>query len=386
MQSSNDNRNIIFIIAGEASGDQIGADLIYQLKKLNKNPIKFVGIGGPKMIKEGLNPIFDMSEISVMGILEVVAKIYKIIKLLKLTEKSIYLNKPNILITIDSPGFNLRIQKKVCKIKNLKKIHYVAPTVWAWKAYRAKQMSKFLDLLLVLFPFEKKYFTSEGLNTEFVGHAGIFRMNNDETKTITKKETIDLNNLKIAILPGSRLMEIRKLMPVFVKVAVQLTKYFNNINFFIVTLPSLKNHIEKYLINVGLEYYITDNLDEKYNIYSDVDCALCASGTVSLELANYRTPMVVAYKLNWMTWILVKIMVKINTASIVNIILDKKIIPEYFQGRASVENLTFAIKNLIIEDNIRNKQVQGLDEAIKCVINNTQDPSYLAAKAIMKIV
>ena len=384
MRSKINHEKIIFIIAGELSGDHIGAGLIHQLKKLCNKPTKFVGVGGPQMIKEGLNPIFDMSEISVMGIFEIACKINKIIKLLKLTEQSVYDNKPSILITIDSPGFNLRIQKKVSHIKNLKKIHYVAPTVWAWKRYRAKQMAKFLDLLLVLFDFEKKYFTSEGLDTEFVGHAGIFSMNNNKINIKNRNKVLDLGNLKIALLPGSRQGEIKKLIPIFIGVGKELSKSFDNIEFLVVTLPVHEDYIEKHMQDSGLKYCLTSNLEEKLNIYSIVDCALCASGTVSLELANYRTPMVVAYKLNWLTWILVRFMVKVNTASIVNIILNKNIISEYFQNKASVKNLSIAVKDLLTDKDLRNRQIQGFDEAIKYVINSSKDPSYLAAKAIIR--
>lgn len=375
----------IFIIAGEDSGDLIGSGLMKELKKISKYPIHFIGVGGIKMKEEGLEEIFKMSELSVMGIFEILFKIFKFLNLLKITQNSIFSNKPNILITIDSPGFNLRVQKAVSSIKSLKRIHYVAPSVWAWKRYRAKEMSQFLNLLLVLFPFEKKYFTSEGLSTEFVGHAilhDILNKNNLSKNYI--KDKLDLTNLKIALLPGSRRNEIKKILPVFLKVSEELSIHFKNIKFFIVTPENHKDYISSKLLNSTISYYLTDNYNEKYEIYSNVDLALCASGTVSLELACLSTPMIVVYKMNWLTYFIVKSMVKINTISIVNIMLKKNIIPEYIQSDASVKNLVAESKNLLLNNDLRNEQIKSFSRALEDIVNISDNPNYLAAKAIFK--
>src|SRR6056300_637079 len=198
---------IIFIIAGELSGDNLGEGLLKNLKSITKNNIEIYGIGGAKMIAQGLNSIFDIKNLSIMGILEVIYKIPKILTLLSLTKKKIIEINPDVVITIDSPGFNFRLQKSIKEL-NIKRFHYVAPSVWAWKSYRAKKISKFLDHLFVLYPFEKKYFTIHGLNTTFTGHPIAF-----DNKYIKNEYFFDdslKNNsiLKIGILPGSRLSEI----------------------------------------------------------------------------------------------------------------------------------------------------------------------------------
>ena len=264
MPIQKNNIKTIFIIAGELSGDQIGAGLMYQIKKLYKDQIKFIGVGGDKMKDVGLEPIFDMSKISVMGIFEIFSKIIQLMKLINYTKKSIIKNKPSILITIDSPGFNLRIHKKVANIKCLQRVHYVAPSVWAWKAYRAKEMAKYLDLLLVLFPFEKKYFRSEGLDTHFVGHPIVSKLVKYKKSNLSKNHKLDTKDIKLLLLPGSRMGEIKRLFPIFVDTAKELTIYFKNIKFYIVTPPNHKEYISNLLSRSRLDYYLTDDTKEKY--------------------------------------------------------------------------------------------------------------------------
>ena len=185
-------------------------------------------------------------------------------------------------------------------------------------------------------------------------------------------------------MPGSRKNEIKKILPVLIKVSEELSVHFKNIKFFIVTQKLHKEYIETKLSSSKISYNLTDDSNKKYEIYSKVDLALCASGTVSLELACLSTPMIVVYKMNWLTYFIVKSMVKINTVSIVNIILEKNIIPEYLQYNASVKNLVNASKNLILNSDLRVEQIKGFKIALEDVINIGKNPSYLAARAILK--
>ena len=238
------NKTKVFIVAGELSGDLLGEGLIIELKKMT-NDIEIFGVGGSKMIAQGLKPIFNIKFLSIMGIFEVISKIPKVIKLLSLAKSKIIEINPDIVITIDAPGFNFRLQKSI-KSLGIKQIHYVAPSVWAWKSYRAKKITKFLDHLLVLFPFEKKFFTKEGLNTTFVGHPIAFDNNFKSNKYYIDKSLNDKTFKKVAILPGSRISEIKKLMPVFIKAAVLLSKDYKFIKFYVVTLYEYENIIMEY--------------------------------------------------------------------------------------------------------------------------------------------
>jgi len=373
----------IFIIAGEKSGDELGGALIHELKKVSNN-VEFLGIGGNKMIDQGLNSIINIKLLSIMGITEVLLKIPKVLKLLKLTEKEILKFKPDILITIDSPGFNLRLQNKLQYIE-MKRVHYVAPSVWAWKSYRAKKMSKYLDLLLVLFPFEKKFFSKEGLSTVFVGHPIAYDNHYVNNEFYNEKSLNNKNILKIALLPGSRLSEIKKLFPIFINTAKMLSKRNRAIKFYVVTLKEYKNLILEMFQGSELNYYVTDSMEEKYNIYTKVDFALCASGTVTMELAKALTPMLVVYKLNYLTWFIVKLMVKVKTATILNLVLEKNIIPELFQQEVNPNNIFNVLNNYLSNKELINEQLSNIKIAINKIQNN-ENPSIMSANNIINLL
>ena len=379
---SQDKKIKIFIMAGELSGDILGEGLINQLKKLSQNKIEIYGVGGAKMIAQGLKPIFNIKSLSIMGIFEVLLKIPSILMLLKLAKNKIIEINPDIVITIDAPGFNLRLQNSIKDLK-IKQIHYVAPSVWAWKSYRAKKIAKFLDHLLVLFPFEKNLFLKEGLNTTFVGHPIAFDNKFINNKYYTEKSLNNNAITKIAMLPGSRLSEIEKLMPVFIKSAILLNKDYKSIKFYVVTLKEYRNKILGYFAKTNLDYYVTDNHEEKYNIYSKVNFVLCASGTVTIEVAKASTAMLVVYKLNFITWLIVRAMVKIKTATILNIISKDNIIPELFQKEVNETNIHGIIKKYIENSKLRNKQINKLNIAVNKLKNGDTNPSYIAAKSVL---
>ena len=379
---SQDKKFKIFIMAGELSGDILGEGLINQLKKLSQNKIEIYGVGGAKMIAQGLKPIFNIKSLSIMGIFEVLLKIPSILMLLKLAKNKIIEINPDIVITIDAPGFNLRLQNSIKDLK-IKQIHYVAPSVWAWKSYRAKKIAKFLDHLLVLFPFEKNLFLKEGLNTTFVGHPIAFDNKFINNKYYTEKSLNNKAITKIAMLPGSRLSEIEKLMPVFIKSAILLNKDYKSIKFYVVTLKEYRNKIRGYFAKTNLDYYVTDKHEEKYNIYSKVNFVLCASGTVTIEVAKASTAMLVVYKLNFITWLIVRAMVKIKTATILNIISKDNIIPELFQKEVNETNIHGIIKKYIENSKLRNKQINKLNIAVNKLKNGDTNPSYIAAKSVL---
>ena len=377
-----DKKIKIFIIAGELSGDILGGDLLIQLRGLTNNNIEIYGVGGDKMAAQGLVSIFDIRLLSIMGIFEVLSKIPRILKLLKLAKNKIIEIKPDIVITIDAPGFNFRLQKSIKKL-NIKQIHYVAPSVWAWKSYRAKKIAKYLDHLLVLFPFEKKFFIKEGLNTTFVGHSIAFDSKFINNSFYMEKSLKNNSIKKIALLPGSRLGEIEKLMPVFINSAKLLNNNYKSIKFYVVTLEQYKTQIEQYFNKTNLDYYITDKQEEKYNIYSNVDFVLCASGTVTMEVAKASTAMLVVYKLNIITWMIVKALVKVKTATILNILLKENIIPELFQKDVNEYNIYRIIREYLDNTKLRQQQIVKLNTAINKLKNGDENPSCISAKTII---
>ena len=373
----------IFIIAGELSGDNLGEGLLYELKKLTNNNIEIYGVGGEKMISQGLKPIFDIKHLAIMGIFEVITKIPNIIKLLKLAKRKIMEIRPDVVITIDAPGFNFRLQKSI-KDLNLKRIHYVAPSVWAWKSYRAKKISKILDHLLVLYPFEKEYFTVHGLKTTFTGHPIAFDNKYSSNDYYFESSLKSKSILKIGILPGSRTSEIEKLLPVLIKTASLINKNYDKVRFYVVTTKSYKNNISKHFSDAALDYYVTDDQTEKYNIFSNIDFVLCASGTVTIELARALTPMLVLYKLNYITWYIVKNLAKVKTATILNIILKDNFIPELFQKDVQEDKIYKITKNFIDNNDIRKKQITKLNDSVNMLKNMNGKPNYIAATEILR--
>ncbi|MEM7617378.1 MAG: lipid-A-disaccharide synthase [Pseudomonadota bacterium] len=314
----------IYIIAGEASGDFIGSKLINAINEINKDStdnIIFKGIGGEKMQTAGITSLFPMHDISLIGFAEVIPHIFKIKKHINNTLKDIIDFQPDILITIDSPGFCVEIAKRLKynpkfnpKVKNLKFIHYVAPTVWAYKAGRAKKFAKLFDYLLVLLPFEPPYFEKHNLKTYFVGHPIIEKQQITVKKSdFRKKHNIAEDEILISMLPGSRKSEIKRLMPIFLK-AIEIFAAKTNVKYtiFIPTLTNLKTLLKQELSGLTSNYIIsTDNAD-KYNAFAASNFALCKAGTSSLELAIAQLPMIVGYKVNYITYLIIKAMIKIK--------------------------------------------------------------------------
>ena len=317
---------MIFIIAGEPSGDFLGASVVRILKEKN---IEISGVGGKLMENAGMRSLFDIKEISVGGIVEIIPHILKIKKLIKKTADEILKCKPKVVLTIDSPGFCFRVAKIVRrKNPNIKIVHLVAPSVWAWRPKRAKHIAKLYDHLLTLFDFEPGYFEKEGLKTTFVGHPAI------ETFSFSDNDKDDT----LLLMPGSRVQEIKSLLPIFVNVSKKLGVK----NIVIPTLPHLLPLINSLAPGIKTE---TDE-NKKREIYRTSKLAIIASGTASLQLALCGCPMVVCYKISNISYKIIKKLIKIRYISLVNIIFDKPIIPELIQDECNVDSIIKSIRSV----------------------------------------
>lgn len=374
----------IYIIAGEASGDFLGAQLIYALKL--KNPeIRFTGVGGQLMKNAGLSSLFPMQELSIMGIIEVVPKIPLMIKRIHQTVLNIEESKPDILITIDAPDFSFRVQKKINKRNNInvKQVHYVAPTVWAWKPKRAKKIAKFLDAILCLFDFEPPYFEKEGIKAIAVGHPMI------ETGIVEAKPILigQSNTKKIGIFFGSRQGEIKKLSSVLTQSIQKIISNNKDIELIIPTLPHIRQQIEQITQGIEVPIHIFDSPKDKWAIFKACDCAIAVSGTVGLELAAADVPHVIAYKVNPITFQILSRVLKTKYAHLANIILQKEIVPEFIQDDCTVENISNAIIGLLKSNEKRQKQLAEFAKVQQKIGYNKkqQRPSDLAADFILSL-
>lgn len=320
----------IYIIAGEESGDVLGGRLMSSLHQ--KGAFLFHGIGGNAMTGQGLNSLFSMTDLSVMGIFEIVPRLPKLIERINQTVADIIEKQPDIVITIDAPDFSKRVVKKAkSHCPNTKFIHYVAPTVWAWREGRAKVMAQLYDGLICLLPFEPSYFQKEGLNASFCGHPIVETIDNTQTRR---------SDDHILILPGSRISEIKRMAPIFAKVFMRMKAMNPNLKAVIPVLPHLKDEIDDHFFGMDVTY-----IDPKtrFDAFKMAPFALATSGTVGLELAVAQCPHVIAYKMNPLTWHLLKFFVKIRMAHLVNIMEGKIVIRNAFKMNAHQSQIMNAV-------------------------------------------
>ncbi len=342
-----------FLVAGEPSGDLHGAKLIKAIKSLNPFT-SFIGHGGSLMENEGMKIIEHINRLSVMGFKEVIVHLPRIWKIMIKTISFIEKVKPDRVILIDYPGFNLRLAKNISKLK-IPISYFILPQAWAWKRKRVELVKKYCDQTYSLFPFEKSWYNSMGVNTKFFGHPFIDIEHLNETRTqFFKKHNLNQKNKLIALLPGSRQQEIIKHWSVYVKTIALLRK----------ELPTLQVVIAK---SSNTTFPV---LDKSFKVEENAkiaivasDVAIVASGTATLECAVEETPFVTCYKVSWLTWILAKHFVKIKYSSIVNLIANKEVVPEFLQSKMQPED----IKNKLVEllDDKSKLRHQMLDDFIK---------------------
>lgn len=372
----------IYIIAGEASGDNIGSKLMKAIRLQNPN-VEFYGIGGEKMQEQKMNLLFPAKELSVMGFLEVLPHIFKFLKFIKQTIEDIIRIQPDVVITIDSPGFCFRVAKAVKEKIKGKLVHYVAPTVWVYKPERAKKIAKIYDHLLVILPFEPEYFLKEGLATTFVGHPAIEDLEIQDKDIFRNKYKIPQDNLLVCLAPGSRKQEVKRLLPIFLESIQYLSKKVTqNITVVIPVKEYLKKMIEEGL-DKALDIILVEEKD-KESLFSSCNIALTKSGTITTELAFYQMPMVVGYKISPISYWLLKRMVIGKYATILNVLADKELVPELLQDKCNYVELGEALyKASLLQNRVSwNKEIK-LQLAKLQVGKNI--PSQLAAKVILNI-
>ncbi len=387
----------IFVVAGEASGDAIAAQIMHHLKKRSEQPIEFHGVGGSCMEREGLQSLFPMEQLSVMGLAEVLPRLPDLLQKISYCIEKIEEIKPDLLLTIDSPDFSFRIHKAIDKKAKAKpvKIHCVAPTVWAWREGRAKKISGFLDLLLCLFPFEPDYFKKYGLPAEFIGNPAIQFSNNFKDS----RQKIDLNKketINVGLLFGSRKSEILRHGKIITEVARNVQLSNSSCCFKTLTLPHLRPHIEELAEHFDVKIEIEDIHENKWHFLHALDAALAVSGTMGFELAVARVPHAILYKMNPLSWLIIKNMVSIKHAHMANIIMDKVEespggaytpvrIKEFIQKDCNVETISKYMKEILFNEAERKEKILLLDNLQNTLIkNNQQDFGQNAVNAIFR--
>jgi lipid-A-disaccharide synthase len=386
----------LFLIAGEPSGDRLGASLMAGLKNLQSD-IEFEGVGGPLMQAEGLNSLFDMSDLSVMGLTEVLPNLPKLLARIKQTVAAVSTINPDALITIDSPDFCLRVAAKAKAAKpSLKTIHYVAPTVWAWRPERAAKMARHIDHVLALFPFEPPYMKAEGMGCDFVGHPVATETVPDAAVCEDFRVDIGITPEEemLLILPGSRAGEVARMAPVFGDVVARVHAARPSTRFVVPAVGSVADTLKDMLATWPGKPILLDPRDmepeqaeaRKSLAFAAADLALAASGTVSLELAAMRTPMVIAYKFNWLTTRIVKKKVRLKTATLVNILTDVMAVPEFLFERCTAAKITPEILAMLDGKSRRLEQQSTADQALDMLGRGGEAPGLRAAQAVLAVI
>ena len=374
----------IFIITGEPSGDKLASTVISKLK-INNPYIKYSCVGGTHLNSLGIKSIFELKEITYIGFTNVIFNIFKIRNKINQTVNEIIKFNPDILFSVDSPDFSLRVAKKVKKINsNIKTIHYVAPQVWVWRENRVKKFKNFVDHILLLFNFEKKYFEKEKIPNTFVGHPLLennLKNKTDLSHVITKDKKI------ISLFAGSRLSEINLLLPILIDFIKMMNKRFKD--YFFVFHATEEN---KTLINEQLKISNLDNTevisDEgiKFQILSNSIFAVSKSGTVSLEICNAKVPSIIIYKMNFLNYIIIKFLVKIKYANIINIINNKEIIPELIQGECNSKQIYSSVVYFLNNPDLMEKQIKDCQitlEEIRSKSSSSSEASLILAKYLV---
>jgi len=380
-----------FIIAGEASGDVLGAKLIDEIKRkfLAKNEVvEFVGVGGKSMQEGGLSSIFAMEDLSIMGFAEVLPHLFKILQRINQTADEIMLQKPDFIITIDSPDFNFRVMKKVQKYTAAKKVHLIAPSVWAYREKRALKVARLYDLLLAILPFEPPYFTKHNLKTIFIGHpimenAPDIKMKDEASLRFRNKHGFYSSDTLIYLTPGSRKGEVKKIFPEFIKAINLLKGRVNNLSVVIPVVEKTKNIVERMAKSLDVKYVIIDR-EEKTDALFAADFSLAKSGTNTLEASLYELPMVVCYKVNLLTYFLAKFLLKIKFANLINLIMENEIIPELIQQNCNAETIAQRLEGIIGNKKIAQFQIENSKVALKILgMGSVKRPTEKAVEEIL---
>lgn len=375
----------IFILAGEASGDALAAKLMKGIKVKALNA-EFHGVGGPLMMAEGLVSLFPMEELSVMGVFEVLPKLPKLLKRINETAAEVKQLRPDVFITVDAPDFSFRVAKKL-EGTNYLKVHYVAPSVWAWRPGRAKKIAALYDHLLTLLPFEPPYFEKEGLPASFVGHSVIETWaDKGDGAAFRTRHAISPDDRLLMLLPGSRRSEVTRHLPVFETAIASLRAEIGDFRMIIPVIGRSGDLVRETVKKWAWSPLIIDGEAEKFDAMAAADVALAASGTVALELALARLPTVIAYKMNALTAMIARRFVKLEHVNLVNILLKREVVPEYILENCTADNLSRAVAELFRSEEKRQQQIVSYDQAMVLLGLGGAAPGARAAEIILKLI
>ncbi len=376
----------LFLIAGEHSGDALGSRLMAALKTQSAGRIGFAGVGGPRMEAEGLDSLFPMSDLSVMGLAEVLPRVPKLLRRLRQTVADIKARRPSAVVSIDAPDFCFPVAKRL-KGQGIPLIHYVAPQVWAWRPGKAKVAAELFDRLIVLLPFEAPYFEAVGLSSAFVGHPVVETgAESGDGQAFRRRHGIPAEAPLICVLPGSRGNETARLLPVFGETLALLRKNLPDLRAVVPTVEGVAEQVAAAAAGWTPTPLITRGQADKLDAFAAADAALAASGSVTLELAVAKTPTVIAYKANPLTALLARRLIRVRYINLVNLILDRQALPEFLQENCRPEKLAAALAGIFADDAARRAQRDAFDEVLQRLGLGGPPPSEKAAEIVLSMI
>jgi lipid-A-disaccharide synthase len=379
---------LIYIIAGEPSGDFLGGRLMAALKARTGGHVRFAGIGGEAMAAQGLQSRVPLHELAIMGVAEVIPRARAIFRRVRETVADIVRQRPDAVVTIDSSGFTWRVAHGLRRRgERVRLIHYVAPMVWAWRAGRARRMARWYDHLLALLPFEPPYFEAVGLPCSYVGHPVVESgAERGDGAAFRRRHGIDPAAKLLVLLPGSRRGEVARLLPIFKAATALLAAQFPGLAVALPTTETVHAQVSAAVAAWQPTVLVLRGAAEKYDAFAAGDAALAASGTVALELALARLPAVVAYRVNGLTHALLRRIVKVAHVHLVNLVLGREAVPELLQRDCTPARLAAAVARLLSDPAARAVQIASCEEALRMLGYGTLQPSLRAADEVLAII
>ncbi len=384
--AGNKREPLIFLVAGEPSGDQLGARLIMALRKAWRDRVRFVGVGGESMAEQGLQSLFPMGELSIMGFFEVAPRIPRLLGRIRQTVSAVRETRPDALVTIDTPAFSFRVAERL-RDAGLPLIHYVAPQVWAYRPERAAKIARFLDHVMVLLPFEPPYFESVGLPCSFVGHPVVEEgADGGDGNAFRAQNGLQSETPLLCALPGSRRNEISRLLPVFGETVGLLARRFPSLHVVVPTVSTVAETVSSVVSRWAVPATVVVGRHARYDAFNAATTAIAASGTVGLELAIAGVPMVITYKANPMTAFAARRMLRVPHVSLVNLILERQVVPELLQERCRPDVLCEALAPLFADDTARSRQIESTAMISARIGSGVTIPSQRAAEVVISAI
>jgi lipid-A-disaccharide synthase len=375
----------IALVAGESSGDQLGARLIRELQRQAAAPVRFVGVGGPLMEAEGLNSLFPMADIAVNGFIPVFRRLPSLIRRISQTAKGIAAEQPHAVIHIDAQDFNQRVARQLhTALPQTPLIAYVSPTVWAWRPGRAKKIARYYKLLMAVLPFEPEVHRRlGGPETTYVGHPLIERLG-DFTAGEAEASQRQVPPFRLLLLPGSRHAEVSRLLKVFGEASALLAARFPDLEILLPAVPHLRADILRWTADWPVKPQILDGEEAKHAAFRTARAALAASGTVTLELALARVPTVVAYRVGYIEGEIARRLISVESASLPNLILGRKLLPEFIDWGWTAQDLAASVARIMEDGAPRQEQLDGFEEVHRLMSEGISTPSATAAALVLR--